>query len=74
MRVLLNNVRYSLMDEKLKGEEALRASGMPYTVVRPGGLSNQPGGKAKLTWSAPDTFASIAVIPRVEQWGPSLTS
>ena len=56
MRVLLNNVRYSLMDEKLKGEDALRASGAPYTIVRPGGLTNQPAGKAKLTWSALSCF------------------
>ncbi len=27
MRVLLNNIRWGLMDEKLKGEETLRASG-----------------------------------------------
>ena len=44
------------MDEKLKGEDALRASGTPYTIVRPGGLTNQPGGKAKLTWSALSCF------------------
>ena len=52
MRIILNNIKWSLMDEKLKGEEALRASGVPYTIVRPGGLTDQPGGKAKLTWSA----------------------
>lgn len=27
MRIMLNNFRYSLMDYKFKGEQALRASG-----------------------------------------------
>ena len=30
------------------GEEALRASGLPYTVVRPGGLTDKPAGEAQL--------------------------
>ena len=29
---------------KLKGEEALRSSGLAYTIVRPGGLTDEPGG------------------------------
>ena len=65
MRVLLNNIRWGLMDEKLNGEEALRASGAPYTIVRPGGLTNQPGGKAKLTWSA----IPYVLVPAVVGWG-----
>ena len=59
MRMLLNNIRWGLMDEKLKGEEALRASGVPFTIVRPGGLTDQPGGKAKLTWSASSALFAI---------------
>ena len=27
---------------KKRGEEALQRSGMPYTIVRPGGLLNEP--------------------------------
>ena len=30
------------------GEEVLRRSGVPYTIVRPGGLSNDPAGQAQL--------------------------
>lgn len=30
------------------GEERLRRSGVPYTVVRPGGLVNEPAGQAQL--------------------------
>jgi len=32
----------------------LRSSGVPYTIVRPGGLSNAEGGKAELTYSQGD--------------------
>lgn len=38
IRAILNNIRYSLMDYKFEGEEALRESGQEYTIVRPGGL------------------------------------
>lgn len=30
------------------GEEVLRKSGLPYTVVRPGGLTDDPAGQAQL--------------------------
>jgi uncharacterized protein YbjT (DUF2867 family) len=48
VRLLLNNLRWGLMDYKHKGEEALKASGVPYTIVRPGGLSNGPAGEKEL--------------------------
>jgi uncharacterized protein YbjT (DUF2867 family) len=35
-----------VMDWKLKGENALRASGVSYTIVRAGGLTDEPGGKS----------------------------
>ena len=34
-----------VMDWKLKGEMALRASGVRYTIVRAGGLGDEPGGR-----------------------------
>ncbi len=34
-----------VLDWKGKGEEYLRASGIPYTILRPGGLTNAPGGE-----------------------------
>ena len=37
-----------VLDWKLKGEEALRSSGLVYTIVRPGGLTDEPGGTAGL--------------------------
>eukprot|EP00803_Ostreobium_quekettii_P010875 evm.model.scf_1429.3 EVM.evm.TU.scf_1429.3 scf_1429:10204-14847(+) len=41
IRLILNNlVRSGLMDEKLIGEAKLRGSGVTYTVIRPGRLTN----------------------------------
>jgi uncharacterized protein YbjT (DUF2867 family) len=34
----------NIMHWKFKGENALRASGVPYTIIRPGGLSDEAGG------------------------------
>lgn len=48
IRIMLNNLRWSLMDYKYKGEEALRRSGVSYTIVRPGGLTSEPAGQARL--------------------------
>ena len=44
---------------KLKGEDALRASGLTYTVVRPGGLTNEPGGQAALTFAQGDRISGM---------------
>jgi uncharacterized protein YbjT (DUF2867 family) len=44
---------------KLKGEDALRASGLMYTVVRPGGLTNEPGGQAALTFAQGDRISGM---------------
>lgn len=42
---LLNRILDGLMRWKLAGENALRASGVPYTIVRPGGLKDGAGGE-----------------------------
>ena len=43
----LNRMFGDVLIWKLKGEDALRASGVPYTIIRPGGLGNgEPGQKA----------------------------
>lgn len=34
----------NVLRAKRRGEQALEASGIPYTIVRPGGLVNDPGG------------------------------
>ena len=45
----LNKMFDNILVWKLKGEDALRASGVPYTVVRPGGLRNTPAGQTALS-------------------------
>lgn len=45
IRLLLNNMRgggQKIMDAKFAGENALRQSGVSFTVVRPGGLQDAP--------------------------------
>lgn len=49
VRVLLNNIRWSLMDYKYQSEEALRNSGVSWTVVRPGGLTTGEPGKSVIS-------------------------
>jgi uncharacterized protein YbjT (DUF2867 family) len=45
IRVMLNTLRWGLMDAKYAGESALRVSGLAYTIVRPGRLADgAPGG------------------------------
>lgn len=45
-----------VMDWKLKGEEAIRRSGVPYTIVRPGGLMEGPGGATGIRVGQGDTI------------------
>jgi uncharacterized protein YbjT (DUF2867 family) len=37
-----------VLEWKKKGEDALRASGLNYTIIRPGGLTDEPGGQRAL--------------------------
>ena len=53
----LNKMFNNVLIWKLKGEDALRASGVPYTVVRPGGLVNKPGSLDKIVFAQGDTTA-----------------
>ena len=48
IRILLNNIRWGLMDAKFRGGNLLRGGSIPYTVVRPGGLTNDPPGQREL--------------------------
>lgn len=51
----LNKAFDNVLIWKLKGEDALRDSGVPYTIVRPGGLVNTPGGEQALVFAQGDT-------------------
>jgi len=55
----LNKAFDNILIWKLKGEDALRASGVPYTVVRPGGLVNTPGNQDAVVFAQGDTTAGI---------------
>jgi uncharacterized protein YbjT (DUF2867 family) len=55
----LNKVMNNLLIWKFKGEEALRTAGVPYTIVRPGGLVNKPGGTDALVFAQGDTTAGV---------------
>ena len=52
----LNKAFDNVMKWKLRGEDALRESGVPYTVVRPGGLVNTPGGN-QVSFGQGDTLS-----------------
>jgi uncharacterized protein YbjT (DUF2867 family) len=51
----LNKAFDNVLKWKLKGENALRESGVPYTVVRPGGLINKPANEFAVTFAQGDT-------------------
>lgn len=54
---LLNTVLMpGILEWKGKGEQHLRASGLTYTILRPGGLTNDPGGRAGLRFTQGDTL------------------
>ena len=53
----LNKAFDNILQWKFKGEEALRKSGVAYTIVRPGGLVNSAGGEDALVFAQGDTTA-----------------
>jgi uncharacterized protein YbjT (DUF2867 family) len=62
----LNRMFGNVLVWKLKGEDYLRASGVPYTVIRPGGLLNEPGGRGDIAFEQGDRRfgGSALTIPR----------
>lgn len=61
---MLNRMFDNVLIWKGKGEEAVRASGVPYTIVRPGGLVDKPGGQAGVRLEQGDR--GTGVIPRAD--------
>jgi uncharacterized protein YbjT (DUF2867 family) len=62
----LNRMFGNVLRWKAKGEQALRDSGVPYTIVRPGGLINTPGGEARVIAVQGDPIMDAARIPRAD--------
>ncbi len=48
-----------VLDAKTRAEEALRRSGLPFTIIRPGGLRNGPATGAAELSTAPDAHGMI---------------
>ncbi len=59
-----HNAWSDLLLWKLKGEDHLRASGVPYTVVRPTGMRDYTGGTEGIGFAQGDTFSFGFVICR----------
>lgn len=62
----LNRMFGDVLKWKLKGENALRASGVPYTIVRPGGLLNGPGGQKTTVFEQGDPQTAQVTIARAD--------
>lgn len=62
--IMLNLFSGDALVWKAKGEAHLRASGLPYTIVRPGGLTDDPGGQAGLVLRQGDEGSGR--IPRAD--------
>lgn len=65
---VLNLLSGDALEWKLKGENHLRQSGVPYTIVRPGGLTDKPGGATGIRFQQGDqgmgsiTRADVAAV------------
>ncbi len=44
-----------LLDWRLRGEDAIRTSGLPYTILRPSWLTDDPGGEKGIRFEQGDT-------------------
>jgi uncharacterized protein YbjT (DUF2867 family) len=68
LRIMLNTIRWKLMDRKKDGEDRLRESGLPYCIVRPGRFVIKPAGsEAKLKAGQGDTLnGSISPVDVAE--------
>lgn len=62
----LNRMFNNILIWKRRGEDAVAASGIPYTIVRPGGLSDDPGGNQTIIFEQGDTRAEGIWITRAD--------
>jgi uncharacterized protein YbjT (DUF2867 family) len=58
---VLNRIFGNVLIWKMKAEGYLRAAGIAYTVVRPGGLHDKPGGEQKIIFEQTDTVKSVSI-------------
>ena len=62
----LNRMFNNILVWKRKGEEAVAASGLPYTIVRPGGLNDRPGNAQTVVFEQGDIMGEGKVISRAD--------
>jgi uncharacterized protein YbjT (DUF2867 family) len=62
---VLNRIFGNVLIWKMKAEDYLRASGIAYTVIRPGGLHDKPGGEQKIVFEQVDEV-KVAAISRAD--------
>lgn len=58
---VLNRIMGNVLIWKLRGEDHLRASGLNYTIVRPGGLYNEPGGEQLIVFEQGDNVKQVTI-------------
>ena len=57
----LNKMLGNILIWKMKNENYIRASGLNYTIVRPGGLHDKPGGENRIVFEQSDTVKAVAI-------------
>jgi len=58
---VLNRIMGNVLIWKLRGEDHLRASGLNYTIVRPGGLYNDRGGEQLIVFEQGDNVKQVTI-------------
>lgn len=62
----LNRMFGNVLLWKARGEQAVRDSGVAYTIVRPGGLINEAAGQGRVTAMQGDPRMDSTVLPRAD--------
>ncbi|MEJ1964451.1 MAG: SDR family oxidoreductase [Gammaproteobacteria bacterium] len=62
----LNAMLDNILGWKLKGEDAVRATGINYTIVRPGELTNEPGGRRGVRITQGDPVNGGGAVSRTD--------
>ena len=62
----LNRLFNNILIWKRKGEDAVAASGIPYTIIRPGGLTDGPGNEQTVIFEQGDIMGMNKAISRTD--------
>jgi len=57
----LNRIMGNVLIWKMKNEDYLRNSGLPYTIIRPGGLHDKPGGEQLIVFEQADIIKVVGI-------------